>query len=124
MRVITTLGLMLLILPALAGAEIAIDAPAEVPEGTAFTVTLRADAGTDSLRVDWLGRSLHPPHFVGEGEIVVRVLLGVGMRERLEGESWTLSSGSDSPKRSPELISGGASIFCARFQSGPTLRYT
>lgn len=87
MRIFTWLMLTTLLAAGSARAELAIDCPELVPEGTAFTLGIAVDSDIDSLTVEWLGRSIRP-RLAGVSR--VRVLLGVGMRERLEGESWPL----------------------------------
>jgi murein DD-endopeptidase MepM/ murein hydrolase activator NlpD len=75
---------------ALAG-ELVLDCPDSVDEGTAFVLTVAADTGTDSLRVDWLGESVRPALLPGPGGLEARAVLGMGMRERLDGDVHTLT---------------------------------
>lgn len=67
-----------------------IDCPETVPEGTAFVVTVRAPADTDSIRIDWLGETLRPALATTPKVRIARVLLGLGMHERLEGDRHSL----------------------------------
>jgi murein DD-endopeptidase MepM/ murein hydrolase activator NlpD len=67
-----------------------IDCPERVPEGTAFVVTVRAETDTDSIVVDWLGKTLRPPLAVTAKARVARLVLGLGMHERLEGDEHSL----------------------------------
>ncbi len=73
-----------------AAQALGIDCPERVPEGTAFVVTLRAAVDTDSILVDWLGKTLRPALVANPKAKVARLVLGLGMRERLEGEEHTL----------------------------------
>lgn len=76
----------LILLVPLTATALSIDCPERVPEGTAFVLTLRAELDTDSLQVDWLGKTLRPAIAATEKAKVARLVLGLGMHERLEGD--------------------------------------
>ena len=77
--------------PALAAPTLALDCPAEVPEGTAFTATLRSSAPLGHVDFTWLGNTVRAATApVGDGHAAT-VLLGMGMKERLEGAEHTLT---------------------------------
>jgi len=84
------LALIALALAPLAAQALGIDCPERVPEGTAFVVTLRAEADTDSIVVDWLGKTLRPALATTDKARVARLVLGLGMHERLEGDRHNL----------------------------------
>lgn len=88
MRIAGVLSLLIATMLGAGGARAALEleCPERVPEGTAFTLVIHGDAKIDSLRVTWLDRVVRPRLEAGEA----RLLLGLGMRERLEGEAWTL----------------------------------
>lgn len=67
-----------------------IDCPEAVAEGTAFVATVRAPADTDSITIEWLGQTLRPALATTAKARVARVLLGLGMHERLEGDRHSL----------------------------------
>jgi murein DD-endopeptidase MepM/ murein hydrolase activator NlpD len=82
--------LLLLGLPTLASARLELDCPETVPEGRAFAITIRGEAPVDSLNVEWLERTLRPARSVDGPGWSARAILGLGMKERLSGESWIL----------------------------------
>ncbi|MBM4117093.1 M23 family peptidase [bacterium] len=89
LRAALTLVLLATLAPPRARA-LAIDCPEAVPEGTAFVLTLRTALDTDSLHVEWLGATLRPPLATTAKARVARLVLGLGMRERLAGDRHTL----------------------------------
>ncbi len=92
MRRIIGCGILLFALgqSAPAGARLELDCPATVAEGRAFTVAIRGDAPIDSLQLEWLERSLRPLPVDDDSGWTARAILGLGMKERLSGESWVL----------------------------------
>ncbi len=71
-------------------AAVALDCPDTVDEGAPFLVRLRSDAALQSVRVEWLGKTLRPePRRTEKGWEAV-ALLGMGLRERLKGDRHAL----------------------------------
>ena len=81
---------LLILMPAAAAAGLFVAAPDSVPEGTAFMVTVSAPAGSPPLEAAWLGHKLHPAWAVAGEGLEARLLLGLGMREKLEGDEHEL----------------------------------
>ena len=79
--------LFLVLLPVAGTAgNLAVDCPAEVSEGEPFQVALSVDADAGEIVVRWLGAEIRPPLRRGGGRATGLVLLGIGMRERQEGD--------------------------------------
>ncbi len=64
--------------------------PSTVPEGEPFLVEIRGGGTGDDLVLRWLDREIRPQVDVSEEGFVAEVLLGVGMKEKLEQDSYTL----------------------------------
>ncbi len=72
------------------GAALQVEAPEYVAEGEPFLVTISGDGDGEGLLVRWLDREIAPKVEAGAKGFRASALLGVGMREKLEADSYTL----------------------------------
>ncbi len=72
------------------GAALQVDCPGTVPEGEPFLVAVSGEGTGEDLLLRWLDREIRPvAEPMGSGFRAL-ALLGVGMREKLEADSYTL----------------------------------
>ncbi len=72
------------------GVALDVDCPESVPEGEPFLVTVSGEGTGAGLLIRWLDREIHPRVERSDSGFRARLLLGVGMREKLEADSYTL----------------------------------
>lgn len=82
--------LILALLATSSGAALQVESPDLVAEGEPFLVTITGEGRGENLRVKWLDHEFAPQVETGVNGFRARVLLGVGMREKLEADSYTL----------------------------------
>jgi len=90
MKTAFRLATIMVLAAASASGALRLDCAESVPEGEAFLVTVNGEGDGADLAVRWLGREIHPAVETGRGGFTARILLGVGMRERLEADGYTL----------------------------------
>ena len=91
-------------LPGPARAEIRLVCPATVPEGEPFFVRVMADEPVSEVRFDWLGKELAVrPDWNGKG-YEAQALLGMGMKERLDGDAHRLTVQVATPGGGRQLV--------------------
>lgn len=79
----------------LSGVALEVDCPRTVPEGEPFQVEIRGNGDGAGLALIWLDREIRPRVECVNGSFRATALLGVGMHERLEADSYTLEVSLD-----------------------------
>lgn len=82
--------LILALLVISSGAALQVDVPEIVPEGEPFLLRISGEGDGAGLTLRWLDRELHPRVERSKSGFISTALLGVGMHERLEADSYTL----------------------------------
>lgn len=67
-----------------------VDCSRTVPEGEPFLVTITGSGSGEDLVLRWLDKEIRPSAETAPGGFSATALLGVGMHERLEADSYTL----------------------------------
>ena len=83
-------AILVLLILAASGFALHVDCPESVPEGEPFLVTVSGAGAGAGLVIRWLDREIHPQIIADNDGFTASALLGVGMRERLEADSYTL----------------------------------